>query len=395
MSLLFFIFDLHTNCFSSLSRLPFEDNSFDLVRMAGLNLCIPEARWEGVIQEAHRVLRVGGVLEIIDDEMIWPYLKALPTSPVASTKSAAPTTPLSLDFTTGSATVRKEPRKTGSQAQAPIDAYAMYDHNVDSSNRVEELFEKMLWFNHGIHPRPHEFIQDRVNNVFGIHDGPSTRPRVFKVALPPAGFTPREKEAKGDKTAFSSFFTVEWDKKKPDNRIFETAIISEFGPPTPASLPETITPKAAKKLLGCDAPTRLGDKRDITGLLLYSESGVENDIPSADRFAVMEPAQMEMAIGKNLHLLLSSRKALYQYISELRDGDDRPSEDEISTALANYEWCVSWHLCDVTPDCFQVPKNAVQPTYQPERFNVRARRPADKARSSVIHRIKQTRFNEH
>lgn len=312
--------------------------------MAGLNLCIPEAQWDHVIREAYRVLRAGGVLEIIDDEMIWPYLKALPTTPVAPRTSVESPPPVSLNVATGSKHYRVG-SKSGAQqkeTQAPVDAFANYDHNVDSSNTVEELFEKMLWFNHGIHPRPHEFIQDRITKVFGGHDGPSNVPRVFKVALPPVGFVPRERELKGDKTAFGSFFTVEWDKKKPDNRVFENAIISEFGPPSPASLPETLTPKAAKKLLGCDTPTRLGDKRDITGLLLSSEaSGVEGGSSSVDRFAVMEPLQMEMAICKNLHLLLSSRKALHQYISELQEGDDQTSKDEISSALWDYEWCES------------------------------------------------------
>ncbi|KAF8963841.1 hypothetical protein BDZ97DRAFT_1919373 [Flammula alnicola] len=54
-------------------KLPFPDKSFEYVRMANLVLCIPKKKWEAVFAEARRVLTPGGRLEVIDDEMHFPY----------------------------------------------------------------------------------------------------------------------------------------------------------------------------------------------------------------------------------------------------------------------------------------------------------------------------------
>ncbi|KAJ7070557.1 hypothetical protein C8F01DRAFT_1106869 [Mycena amicta] len=53
--------------------LPFGKNTFDLVRMANLALCVPFDRWEDVLREVNRVLVPGGRLELIDDQTIFPY----------------------------------------------------------------------------------------------------------------------------------------------------------------------------------------------------------------------------------------------------------------------------------------------------------------------------------
>lgn len=56
-------------------RLPFNDNSFDLVRMSSLALCMTADAWMFVFQEVCRVLTVGGRLELIDDSILFPYGK--------------------------------------------------------------------------------------------------------------------------------------------------------------------------------------------------------------------------------------------------------------------------------------------------------------------------------
>ncbi|KAL5534036.1 hypothetical protein ACEPAG_496 [Sanghuangporus baumii] len=54
-------------------RLPFDPGSFDLVRLANLTEAIPLHRWEHVLVEVRRVLKPAGRLEIIDDEISFPY----------------------------------------------------------------------------------------------------------------------------------------------------------------------------------------------------------------------------------------------------------------------------------------------------------------------------------
>ncbi|KAF8884080.1 hypothetical protein CPB84DRAFT_1789576 [Gymnopilus junonius] len=54
-------------------KLPFSDETFDLVRMSCLSLCITSELWRVVLQEVHRVLATGGRLELIDDAVVYPY----------------------------------------------------------------------------------------------------------------------------------------------------------------------------------------------------------------------------------------------------------------------------------------------------------------------------------
>ncbi|EJD03744.1 uncharacterized protein FOMMEDRAFT_19108 [Fomitiporia mediterranea MF3/22] len=59
-------------------RLPFKSGSFNLVRLSNLTEAVPQSRWEHVLIEVRRVLRPNGRVEIIDDEMIFPYLERVP-----------------------------------------------------------------------------------------------------------------------------------------------------------------------------------------------------------------------------------------------------------------------------------------------------------------------------
>ena len=52
--------------------LPFENDRFDYIRMAFLEHAISELKWPTVLAEVVRVLRPGGTLEIITEELIFP-----------------------------------------------------------------------------------------------------------------------------------------------------------------------------------------------------------------------------------------------------------------------------------------------------------------------------------
>ncbi|ESK92178.1 hypothetical protein Moror_4829 [Moniliophthora roreri MCA 2997] len=61
--------------------LPFPTQSFDFVRIANASLAIPYKKWEFVIHEVQRVLTRGGRLEVIDDQMLFPYANPKMTQP--------------------------------------------------------------------------------------------------------------------------------------------------------------------------------------------------------------------------------------------------------------------------------------------------------------------------
>lgn len=70
------------NPFSLLSSvsylLPFKSDTFDFVRISNLSDTIPQNRWQHVLSEAYRVLKPGKRMEIIDDELMFPYISDHP-----------------------------------------------------------------------------------------------------------------------------------------------------------------------------------------------------------------------------------------------------------------------------------------------------------------------------
>ncbi|TBU42365.1 hypothetical protein BD309DRAFT_963122 [Dichomitus squalens] len=55
-----------------LEPLPFESNHFDLVRICCVGLWVPEDSWQELLEECSRVLAPGGILEIIEEDLLFP-----------------------------------------------------------------------------------------------------------------------------------------------------------------------------------------------------------------------------------------------------------------------------------------------------------------------------------
>lgn len=58
--------------------------------MANMSLAIPEAKWKTVLVEIRRVMTIGARLELIDDQMIFPYAKPMPQHAPSMKLSPAP-----------------------------------------------------------------------------------------------------------------------------------------------------------------------------------------------------------------------------------------------------------------------------------------------------------------
>ncbi|ESK94713.1 hypothetical protein Moror_14272 [Moniliophthora roreri MCA 2997] len=56
-----------------LDGLHFPPDYFDLVRIARIGLGVPEDEWQFVLEEVSRVMKPGAVLEIIEEDLIFPY----------------------------------------------------------------------------------------------------------------------------------------------------------------------------------------------------------------------------------------------------------------------------------------------------------------------------------
>ncbi|KAF8964930.1 hypothetical protein BDZ97DRAFT_1814044 [Flammula alnicola] len=73
-----------------LDGLPFPSNHFDCVRMAGLGLAIPEDEWQFVLEEIHRVMTPGAVLEIIEENLLFPCPSTLLQQPDQEASRSSP-----------------------------------------------------------------------------------------------------------------------------------------------------------------------------------------------------------------------------------------------------------------------------------------------------------------
>ncbi|KAJ7773356.1 hypothetical protein B0H16DRAFT_1512087 [Mycena metata] len=76
-----------------LDGLPFPSEQFDFVHISGIGLGVPEDEWQFVLEEVSRVMQENGVLEIVEEDLIFPCI--IPPRPVRQSLA-----PLNLDFIT-------------------------------------------------------------------------------------------------------------------------------------------------------------------------------------------------------------------------------------------------------------------------------------------------------
>ena len=195
--------------------LPFPDNSFDYVRMANLVLCIPYERWDYVLREVNRVLTIHGRMELIDDQIFFPYA-ATPSfsssqdmldafddtyfddketlqgslSDVGSTLNANSDSSCE-DQIFDSPTLRpiasyQSPMPTRSSSFGSAlhteSRHISWRAQATASRELESIFEIMLKQKYKIFPRPSDFILNRLEGIFGRDAAGKTRSYHIKLA---------------------------------------------------------------------------------------------------------------------------------------------------------------------------------------------------------------------
>ena len=161
------------NCFlpetSSLNPLPFSVDTFDLVRMSCLALCITLDSWSFILQEVCRVLVAGGRLEFVDDQIFFPY------GNVSSLTDIDEGQDHSYDHGGGGKVLHDHKGKVRarlSNAQPPVKpsialSPEAWDRSLSMSKGLEELFEDMLLDAFDIHKDPSDFILPFMKKIFG------------------------------------------------------------------------------------------------------------------------------------------------------------------------------------------------------------------------------------
>ena len=128
--------------------------------MSCLGTSIPKAKWPIVLTEVRRILKTGGVVEIVDDEMIWG-------------RSGYP------------------PKEH--QALDPEDcsflASAESTGQEDAMHIIDQYFTRMLVERYGMPATPHRTVDRALEMVFGVNDK-----KHFRVELPSPDFGIAETE---------------------------------------------------------------------------------------------------------------------------------------------------------------------------------------------------------
>jgi hypothetical protein len=205
--------------------------------MANLVFCIPHKYWHSLLSEVRRILTSNGRLEIIDDQLYFPYGETPTDSKPSSNRSSSSydefedgetlqgedsadseSTLISEAGSNRSSFEDKQASQLSESATArTITAYlpktpeyaavrepavfkrdppSAYDPEFGESKQegwrrkafdardLETVFEKMLEKDYGISPRPSEFVVDMLRSVFGKRAAGKTKS--FQIKLAPA-----------------------------------------------------------------------------------------------------------------------------------------------------------------------------------------------------------------
>ncbi|OSX66962.1 hypothetical protein POSPLADRAFT_1042254 [Postia placenta MAD-698-R-SB12] len=267
--------------------LPYAEDSFDLVRMANLSLCIPRQRWEFVFSEVWRVLAPGGRLELIDDDLAFPAIAPPPLSVPRLQKSmnrhcviigAAPE----------EVEVAEHDHSTiwpGHTRTVP-QAVSEYEENVATCKDLETIFNNML------------VERSRFGEgVKKLHE--------ITLAIP------------------SEAYMESADTARPPARRKNSEPVQFVSAP--------LSPKVTQIFSGNESlrSSRSSKRFQPPGLVLMSTGA----------FLPFSPSEMEMHVCKNIQTLLSCGDSLTDFMLGKKDTNGQPllSEDQIQEYLWDYE----------------------------------------------------------
>ena len=176
--------------------------------MANLSLAIPQDSWLPVLSEVRRILSPEGRLELIDDQILFPYNKSPPPKPLPTPQCSSQSPQFGFSFEMDSdedmtganvaAMLADEPNhlkhhlsQTPQEQHSPQLASADWEARADNSKGLETIFENMLLKKYGIHPRPQDVIDIVLGRVFGHEHADQIK--TMHLALAPADLAGQDK----------------------------------------------------------------------------------------------------------------------------------------------------------------------------------------------------------
>ena len=333
--------------FSITEELPFPDNSFDYVRLNDVVVVIPRGRWDFVLSEAYRVLRPGGRLELIHDQLCFPFVG--PEAPVDCTFAPSSREPSRKVFYV------REP-ETGKGAAANVSPprygkspFENWEAEIRNCRGLEELYLEMLAQRYGVHPQPRGTLMDAIRRQFGRGSGANhVKVTNAHVCLPSRDFMARSnaealmRSTRPKKRDFGISITIDWGHEKAGN----TKNLKNLAPPAPREFPSLtglppVLSKKAASLMGVVQLSPAGAPYQPPGVVVVrtSSEGARRSMT----FLPMSPPEIDMHSNKHIHSLLSAKLALEAYIEELQvKGKPTISREVLDEALWEYALSVSF-----------------------------------------------------
>ena len=330
--------------------------------------------------EVFRILAVGGRLELIDDEMVFPY----GTTPESDSKQSKPVvqsvfddfddddddtleddtdttlvnerdilpdryggaiSPLNISKSakrhSDSSSVDDLALISPTLAETPIDEStpgitSTWARQASESRHLETIFGKMLKAKYDVHARPSEFLGDLILFVFGR--GNVEKERAFHLKLAPKNAdefyglsaSSESKEILSDKDD-------DWSSNSSDSGIgFPPRQIGQDF----MSMSDRVSAKAAGRLgitYSALAAATVASVRQRSRTNPAQSPGI---ILWPSTYFPMSPSELEMHACKNLHVLLGCKRALAEYIQSFKEKDGKNClEDGVcGDVLWEYEW---------------------------------------------------------
>ncbi|KAJ7640958.1 hypothetical protein FB45DRAFT_738323 [Roridomyces roridus] len=351
-----------------LCPLPFPDSQFELVRMANLQLAIPQHQWESVLCEVRRVLVPGGRIELIYDDTFFPYgdvpaeeldddIPSELTPGVSTHPLLSPSTP-------------RPPPPTPDAPETPVfDDFNIapmtkgpWSDKATASVDLERIYTRMLSSKLGVNPRAGEVALPLLERVFGKQRVEDCKTLHLKLA--PVGCEEKKgvklrgiKEVKEERRERKSKVAAEKERDKDkDKRDREKDKERALDTPIPQGLtePQTRTTPTALK----HAHTRGGSTSSALSVKSTASSGkwsATGVFPSRGSEGLVQhpglllwpatliplaPVELEMHTTKHMQTLLGCKAALGEYIGNFLDpetGERMVSDEEFEDALWEYE----------------------------------------------------------
>ena len=311
---------------------------------------IPRGRWDFVLSETHRVLRPGGRLELIHDQLCFPFVG--PETPVSCTFAPSTREP------NGNVIYVRE-AETGKGAAASNvspphygkSPYEKWEAELQNCRGLEGLYLEMLAQRYGVHPRPRNALMEAIRRQFG---GSASYVKVSNayVCLPSRDFIEKSnaeasmRSTRPKKREFGISISIDWNHDKTS----KTKNLKSLAAPPPAprefvslsGLPTVLSKKAAS-LMGVVQLSPAGAPYQPPGVVVVrtSSGGVRHSMS----FLPMSPSEIDMHSNKHVHSLLSAKQALEAHVEELQVmGKPTMSREALDESLWQYALSVVFSI---------------------------------------------------